>query len=54
MSTDQSSKNYFSFLKDSEEITSDLFEILDEDSRAVLRQIIATNLSTDDLRAFLD
>ena len=48
------SKNFFNFLKTDEDINRDLFEVLDDDSRQVLKQVISSNFSLDDTREFLD
>ena len=47
-------KNFFAFLRDQEEIKSDLYDILDDETRVVLEQVISSNFSLDDLRDFLD
>ena len=51
---DNQGKNHFAYLKGEEEIERDLNEILDEGSRQVLKQVVSSNYSLDDLRAFLD
>ena len=51
---DNQSKNYFAFLKGEQEIEQDLYELLDEGCRLVLKEVIKCNYSLDDLRGFLE
>ena len=48
-----STKNFFQFLKGTE-IELDINEMLDEDQKEALKNVIMQNLSVDMLRTFLD